>query len=63
MGSEVGADWVLVDVGAATFEFFSGLDLVVGVSSLPDVELRGQAMGETSSDMFHGVREVVGCEE
>ena len=42
-GDEVGADRVLVDVSAAGFEVIAVEDEMVGVATLPDGKLRGEA--------------------
>ena len=47
----MGADGVLVDVGAAGFE-----DEMVGEASLPEGELRADAARESSLDEVHGLR-------
>jgi hypothetical protein len=56
-GDEVGADGVLVDVGAADFELFGVADAVVGEASLPDGELGGEEVGEASLDESDGAFE------
>ena len=47
-GAEVGADGVLVDVGAAGFEAGQIGDEVVGVAALPGGEVGGEAVGEAA---------------
>ena len=56
------ADWILVNIVATAVKLFAGLYKVIRVSALPDVELGGQATRKASPDMFHSLRQVVGCE-
>ena len=54
---ELSADGVLVDVGAAGFEFGAGEDEVVGEASLPDGELRAKTAGKAPFDQVHDTRD------
>ena len=53
----MGADGVLVDVGAAGFEVFGVVDEVVGEASLPDRALEVQPVGEAAFDQVHDFRD------
>ena len=54
---EAGGYGILMDVGLAGDEVFRALDEVVGVATLPDSEVGGEAMGEASFDQVHDLRE------
>ena len=63
--SQMGADRVPMDVGAAGFEVFGIADEVVGEASLPDRSPKVQTVGKTALDQVHDFRDrlVARCEE
>jgi hypothetical protein len=52
-----------MNIVASAVKFFAGPYKMICVSALPDLEFGGQATRKASPDMFHSLRQVVGCEE